>query len=98
LTRFLQDSLGGNSRTAILACVSSLEIDLHETLSTLQYACRARAINNTVIANVITTNGVIDEEDETMNENMVANLHTAKEIEANLVSALRSQITNLEVS
>jgi kinesin family protein 4/21/27 len=40
LTRFLQDSLGGNSRTVMLACVSAAESNIHETLSTLQYASR----------------------------------------------------------
>lgn len=52
LTRFLQDSLGGNSRTFMLACVSPAEINLHETLSTLQYAARTRSIQNKVVANV----------------------------------------------
>jgi hypothetical protein len=54
LTRFLQDSLGGNSRTLMLACISPAEINLHETLSTLQYASRARAVNNKVVANIST--------------------------------------------
>ena len=36
----------------MLACVSSAEINLHETLSTLQYATRARAVQNKVSANV----------------------------------------------
>ena len=40
LTRFLQDSLGGNSRTVMLACISAAESNIHETLSTLQYASR----------------------------------------------------------
>ena len=52
LTRFLQDSLGGNSRTFMLACVSPAEINLHETLSTLQYAARTRSVQNKVVANV----------------------------------------------
>jgi DNA repair exonuclease SbcCD ATPase subunit len=52
LTRFLQDSLGGNSRTVMLACVSSAECNLHETLGTLQYAFRAKAVQNKVSANV----------------------------------------------
>eukprot|EP00602_Paraphysomonas_sp_CaronLab_P010215 CAMPEP_0185018700 /NCGR_PEP_ID=MMETSP1103-20130426/1368_1 /TAXON_ID=36769 /ORGANISM="Paraphysomonas bandaiensis, Strain Caron Lab Isolate" /LENGTH=1198 /DNA_ID=CAMNT_0027548619 /DNA_START=161 /DNA_END=3757 /DNA_ORIENTATION=- len=52
LTRFLQDSLGGNSRTAMIACVSPAEGDMHETLTTLQYASRARAVQNKVKANV----------------------------------------------
>ncbi|KAI8617489.1 P-loop containing nucleoside triphosphate hydrolase protein, partial [Chytriomyces sp. MP71] len=44
LTRFLQDSLGGNSKTVMLACVSSLEADLPESINTLRYASRARGI------------------------------------------------------
>ena len=52
LTRFLQDSLGGNSRTIMLACVSPADINMHETLSTLQYASRARIIQNKAVANV----------------------------------------------
>ena len=52
LTRFLQDSLGGNSLTTILACISPADINLHETLSTLEYASRARNIQNKVVANV----------------------------------------------
>ena len=32
LTRLLQDSLGGNSRTLMIACVSPAEIKLDETL------------------------------------------------------------------
>ncbi|GAA5894695.1 hypothetical protein JCM6882_006660 [Rhodosporidiobolus microsporus] len=46
LTRLLQDSLGGNSFTMMIACVSPTEFNLHETLSTLKYANRARNIKN----------------------------------------------------
>ncbi|ORY37026.1 kinesin-domain-containing protein [Rhizoclosmatium globosum] len=46
LTRFLQDSLGGNSKTVMLACISALEQDLPETINTLRYASRARGIQN----------------------------------------------------
>ena len=38
LTRLLQDSLGGNSRTLMIACVSPAEINLDETLNTLRCA------------------------------------------------------------
>ena len=48
LTRLLQDSLGGNSRTVMLACVSPSDADLEETLNTLKYASRARFIKNKV--------------------------------------------------
>ena len=46
LTRLLQDSLGGNSRTLMLACVSPGDADMEETLNTLKYANRARQIKN----------------------------------------------------
>ncbi|KAI8850321.1 P-loop containing nucleoside triphosphate hydrolase protein [Chytridium lagenaria] len=46
LTRFLQDSLGGNAKTLMVACVSSMENDFEETLNTLKYAERARKIQN----------------------------------------------------
>ena len=52
LTRFLQDSLGGNSRTVMLACISSSEYDLHETIGTLQYAQRAKSVQNKAVANI----------------------------------------------
>ena len=46
LTRFLQDSLGGNSRTLMIACVGPSDRDFMETLNTLVYANRARNIKN----------------------------------------------------
>ncbi|KAI8349230.1 P-loop containing nucleoside triphosphate hydrolase protein [Choanephora cucurbitarum] len=51
LTRLLQDSLGGNSQTLMLACVSPAESNTNETLSTLKYANRAKNITNTVVVN-----------------------------------------------
>lgn len=44
LTRLLQDSLGGNAITYMVACVNPVEFHLSETLNTVQYAQRARAI------------------------------------------------------
>jgi kinesin family protein 4/21/27 len=49
LTRFLQDSLGGNARTVMVACISPADANLDETLNTLKYANRARNIMNTPI-------------------------------------------------
>ncbi|KOS14795.1 kinesin-like protein [Malassezia pachydermatis] len=53
LTRLLQDSLGGNAHTLMIACVSSTEGNVSETLNTLQYAQRARRIRNTVERNQV---------------------------------------------
>ncbi|KAK3103464.1 hypothetical protein FSP39_019440 [Pinctada imbricata] len=51
LTRLLQDSLGGNSMTLMIACISPSDRDFIETLNTLKYANRARNIKNKVTAN-----------------------------------------------
>ncbi|CAK4121777.1 unnamed protein product [Aphanomyces euteiches] len=51
LTRLLQDSLGGNSKTVMIACVSPADSNFEETSSTLRYAERARAIQNKAVIN-----------------------------------------------
>ncbi|RLN75703.1 hypothetical protein BBJ28_00001794, partial [Nothophytophthora sp. Chile5] len=51
LTRLLQDSLGGNSRTLMIACVSPAGVNFEETLNTLKYANRAKNITNKPIVN-----------------------------------------------
>lgn len=51
LTRLLRDSLGGNARTLMIACVSPSDVDAEETLSTLRYAARARCIKNKPVVN-----------------------------------------------
>uniref|UniRef100_A0A1A8NYY5 Kinesin motor domain-containing protein n=1 Tax=Nothobranchius rachovii TaxID=451742 RepID=A0A1A8NYY5_9TELE len=51
LTRLLQDSLGGNSQTMMIACISPSDRDFMETLNTLKYANRARNIKNKVMVN-----------------------------------------------
>ncbi|XP_016062916.1 PREDICTED: chromosome-associated kinesin KIF4A [Miniopterus natalensis] len=52
LTRLLQDSLGGNSHTLMIACVSPADSNLEETLNTLRYADRARKIKNKPVVNI----------------------------------------------
>lgn len=51
LTRLLQDSLGGNSQTVMIACISPSDRDFMETLNTLKYANRARNIKNKIMIN-----------------------------------------------
>uniref|UniRef100_A0A182KBD3 Kinesin-like protein n=1 Tax=Anopheles christyi TaxID=43041 RepID=A0A182KBD3_9DIPT len=46
LTRLLQDSLGGNSKTVMCASISPADSNYVETISTLRYACRAKSIQN----------------------------------------------------
>ena len=46
LTRLLQDSLGGNTKTVMIAALSPADYNYDETLSTLRYANRAKNIKN----------------------------------------------------
>ena len=46
LTRILQDSLGGNTKTVMIAAIGPADYNAEETVSTLRYASRAKAIEN----------------------------------------------------
>ncbi|CAH1990242.1 unnamed protein product [Acanthoscelides obtectus] len=62
LTRILQDSLGGNTKTVIIATVSPAHTSHEETANTLEYAMRARDIKNTPVANEQTSKNQLIEE------------------------------------
>eukprot|EP01133_Synstelium_polycarpum_P010727 gene10727-12486_t len=51
LTFLLKDSLGGNSKTYIIATVSPCELYYNESLSTLQFAQRAKHVRNIAVVN-----------------------------------------------
>ena len=53
LTRLLQDSLGGRTKTCIIATISPSKSNLEETISTLDYAFRAKNIRNKPQLNAI---------------------------------------------
>ena len=52
LTRLLKDSLGGNTKTLMIACVNPSYTAYEETVNTLKYASRARNIKRTTTRNV----------------------------------------------
>ncbi len=51
LTRLLQDSLGGNSKTVMVANVGPADYNYDESISTLRYATRAKSIKNNATVN-----------------------------------------------
>ena len=53
LTRLLKDSLGGNTKTVMLACISQFYASYEETMNTLKYAQRACSIKNEVSRNML---------------------------------------------
>ena len=61
LTRILQDSLGGNSKTLMICCVSPSILNFNESVNSLRYANRARNIENKPIINRDPTVTLIDD-------------------------------------
>uniref|UniRef100_M4C178 Kinesin-like protein n=1 Tax=Hyaloperonospora arabidopsidis (strain Emoy2) TaxID=559515 RepID=M4C178_HYAAE len=51
LTRVLQESIGGNSRTALIINVSPSSFNASETISTLRFGMRAKSITNKAVVN-----------------------------------------------
>jgi hypothetical protein len=47
----LKKSLGGNSYSLMIACITPIDMYLEETLSTLDYAAKASKITNTPVVN-----------------------------------------------
>mmetsp|Transcript_8579 Transcript_8579/g.14480 ORF Transcript_8579/g.14480 Transcript_8579/m.14480 type:complete len:211 (+) Transcript_8579:916-1548(+) len=59
MTMVLRDSLGGNCKTKMIATVSALDEDLHESLSTLRFARSVSLIQNKISRNERVEPGVI---------------------------------------
>ena len=57
----LKNALGGNSKTVMIAALSPADINYEETLSTLRYADRAKAIKTTATVNESPTDKLIRE-------------------------------------
>ena len=59
LTRLLQDSLGGNTKTVLIATISPAKVNVEETLSTLEYATKAKDIKNKPKLGTIVTKDIL---------------------------------------
>ncbi|KAJ5895656.1 hypothetical protein N7495_007347 [Penicillium taxi] len=79
LTRLLQDSLGGRTKTCIIATVSQAKSNLEETISTLDYAFRAKNIRNKPqINSLVSKNKLLREigiEMERLRSDLIATRH-----------------------
>ncbi len=53
LTRLLKDSLGGNTKIIMIACISPSPFTLEETITTLNYAERAKGIKKEITKNIV---------------------------------------------
>ncbi|ORY78012.1 kinesin motor domain-domain-containing protein [Leucosporidium creatinivorum] len=77
LTRLLQDSLGGRTKTTIIATISPVNFD--ETISTLDYALRAKTIQNRPEVNQRMTKNILLGQYATEIERLKADLLAARE-------------------
>ena len=59
LTKILATSLGGNAKTAIVACVSPAFVNMIETRNTILFASRAAKIENRVVKNTEQKNSAL---------------------------------------
>eukprot|EP00953_Heterococcus_sp_UTEX-ZZ885_P041164 21017-Heterococcus_DN1.PRE.4 len=89
LTRLLQDSLGGNSQTLMVACVSPSDSNLEESINTLRYAQRAMRIENIAVKNEGPTAGPVSYAE-------VVSLR--KEVKALQMALLRAQLNTISSS
>ncbi|KAM7341341.1 kinesin family member 3C isoform 2-T2 [Cochliomyia hominivorax] len=87
LTRLLQDSLGGNTKTLMIACISPAHTNYDETISTLRYASRAKNIFNKPKINE-------DPKDAKLREYQEEIIKLKKMLEANNVSEISPNSSN----
>ncbi|EJT97848.1 kinesin-domain-containing protein [Dacryopinax primogenitus] len=86
LTRLLQDSLGGRTKTTLIATVSPAKSNLEETLSTLEYALTAKAIKNRPEINQRMSKSQLIKEYNVELERLKADLLAARKMEGVWVS------------
>lgn len=86
LTRVLQDSLGGNSKTVLIVAISPSVYNGAETLSTIRFGQRAKSITNKVTVNA--TRSV--EELETL----LLRAEKAIDMQSALIASLQGQLAN----
>ncbi|XP_075972662.1 uncharacterized protein LOC142974303 [Anticarsia gemmatalis] len=93
LTRILQNSLGGNAKTSIICAVTPAAVE--ETISTLQFANRAKAIKNKPEVNAVATDRTMIQRLTKEMSSLQAQLESKKNLEQDNYN-LQKQITALQ--
>nr|XP_040578221.1 kinesin-like protein KIF28P isoform X1 [Lepeophtheirus salmonis]XP_040578231.1 kinesin-like protein KIF28P isoform X1 [Lepeophtheirus salmonis]XP_040578235.1 kinesin-like protein KIF28P isoform X1 [Lepeophtheirus salmonis] len=91
LTKLLQNALGGNSKTIMIAAISPADINYDESLSTLRYADRAKQIRTTASVNEDPTETLIRELKQ-QNEKLRAQLANGK-VDLTDIQELRNDVS-----
>ncbi|KAF0718339.1 Aste57867_1758 [Aphanomyces stellatus] len=85
LTRLLQESLGGNSLTVMIAAVSPADYNFDESLGTLQYANRAKSIKNATRKNEVRTEILV----------LYVEIMVTQDVNEKMIRELREEIERL---
>ncbi|KAF1786543.1 Kinesin-like protein [Phytophthora cactorum] len=98
LTRLLQESLGGNSLTVMIAAISPADYNYEESLGTLVYANRAKSIKNATKKNEDINEKIIRELREEIEKlrQMVARPTSASSGNPEMMGQMEETIANLE--
>ncbi|EEY57553.1 kinesin-like protein [Phytophthora infestans T30-4] len=98
LTRLLQESLGGNSLTVMIAAISPADYNFEESLGTLVYANRAKSIKNATKKNEDINEKIIRELREEIEKlrQMVARPTSASSGNPEMMGQMEETIANLE--
>ena len=94
LTWLLKDSLGGNSKTAMIACVAPSDYD--ETLSTLRYADQAKHIRTRAVVNQDSVSAAERDAQIAEMQNTIRDLQVQVSL-ANQAASEKSQVKGREV-
>lgn len=73
LTRLLKESLSGNSRTVMLACINASNSYYEDSMNTLKYASRAMNIKTHSVKNVISNTNTLADYTEILNKLKIEN-------------------------
>lgn len=98
LTRLLQESLGGNSLTVMIAAISPADYNYEESLGTLVYANRAKSIKNATKKNEDVNEKIIRELREEIEKlrQMVTRPTSASSGNPDMINQMEETIANLE--
>ncbi|XP_053600382.1 centromere-associated protein E-like isoform X1 [Plodia interpunctella] len=90
LTRILQNSLGGNAKTSIICAVTPAAVE--ETISTLQFANRAKAIKNKPEVNAVATDATMIQGLTKQLSQLQSQLETKRNLEVMLESKMNVEV------
>ena len=96
LTRILQPSLGGNSRTAIICTITPDDEFYEETVGTLKFGSRAKTIKNRPVVNEHVSTETLLKRSKIEIENLKKQIEQLKSSDANQTVSMEERLHNIQ--